>query len=64
MSSGRQRKVTFNSDIQPPRLPGMKKIYLPPPPDLGGLTKDDYKNSPLMYYSLAKEKQKEVQKLV
>jgi len=45
-------------------IPGMKKIYLPPPPDLGGITKDDYKNSPLMHYSLAKEKQKEVQKLV
>ncbi len=32
--------------------------------DLGGIGKDDYKNSPLMHYSLAKEKQKEVQKLV
>jgi hypothetical protein len=49
---------------QVPLLPGMKKIFLPPPPDLGGITKDDYKNSPLMHYSLAKEKQKEVQKLV
>lgn len=63
MASRNNRKVTFNV-LQPPRLPGMKKIYLPPPPDLGGLTKDDYKNSPLMHYSLAKEKQKEVQILV
>lgn len=64
MTSRNNRKVTFNGVLQPPRLPGMKKIYLPPPPDLGGLTKDDYKNSPLMHYSLAKEKQKEVQILV
>ena len=63
-SSSRHRKVTFNKPLQPPIIPGMKKIYLPPPPDLGGLTKDDYKNSPLMHYSLAKEKQKEVQILV
>ena len=51
--------------LQPPRIPGMEKIpYLPPPPDLGGIGKDDYKDSPLLKYSLAKEKQKEVQKLV
>jgi len=27
-----RRKVTFNNVLQPPRIPGMKKIYLPPPP--------------------------------
>ena len=59
-----RKTVTFNSGLQPPLLPGMKKIYLPPAPGLGNIGKDDYKNSPLMHYSLAKEKQKEVQKLV
>jgi len=57
-------KITARNTLHPPRLPGMKRIFLPPPPDLGNLMKDDYKDSPLMHYSLAKEKQKEVLRLV
>ena len=38
--------------------------YFPPNQDPNEFTKDDYKNHPLLRYSLAKEKRKEVQKLV
>lgn len=46
-----------------PSVP-LKYPYFPPNQDPNEFTKDDYKNHPLLKYSLAKEKRKEVQKLV
>ena len=42
----------------------LKYPYFPPNQDPNQYSKDDYKNHPLLHYSLAKEKKKEVQKLV
>ena len=42
----------------------LKYPYFPPNQDPNQYSKDDYKNHPLLKYSLAKEKRKEVQKLV
>ena len=46
-----------------PSVP-LKYPYFPPNQNPKEFTKDDYKNHPLLRYSLAKEKRKEVQKLV